>query len=34
VGLLPRARYERLHASTEEVKRMITGLIKKIKGEE
>ena len=34
VGLLPRARYERLHALTEEVKRMITGLIKKIKGEE
>ena len=32
VGLLPRPRYERLHASTEEVKRMLTGLIKRIKG--
>src|SRR5919108_4950004 len=30
VGLLPRARYERLAASTEEVKRMIMGLIKRI----
>ena len=32
VRLLPRPRYERLHASTEEVKRMLTGLINKIKG--
>ena len=32
VGLLPKTRYERLVASTHEVKRMITGLIKKIKG--
>ena len=30
VGLLPRARYEQLLASTEEVKRMLMGLVKKI----
>jgi four helix bundle protein len=32
VGLLPRPRHERLDASTQEVKRMLTGLIQKIKG--
>jgi four helix bundle protein len=33
VGLIPRARYEELLASLEEVRRMLTGLIKKINGQ-